>query len=77
MIELKDCSSDAACAVPGESHCLGHSGLVSTIDSLTLFGGGLKPCAVNAIWSKYNMNACLKQCFIRYSYLTFTVLWQI
>ncbi|KAH3867437.1 hypothetical protein DPMN_030564, partial [Dreissena polymorpha] len=29
MIELKDCAADAACAVPGESHCLGQCGLVS------------------------------------------------
>ncbi|KAH3780868.1 hypothetical protein DPMN_158694 [Dreissena polymorpha] len=29
---------------------------VSTIESLTLLGG-LKPCAVNAIWFKYNKNA--------------------
>ncbi|KAH3877555.1 hypothetical protein DPMN_001429 [Dreissena polymorpha] len=26
MIELKDCAADAACAVPGESHCLGQCG---------------------------------------------------
>ncbi|KAH3791314.1 hypothetical protein DPMN_144797 [Dreissena polymorpha] len=65
MIELKDCAADAACAVPGESHGIGNCGLVSTIDSLTLLGGGLKLCAVNAIGSKYNLNACLKQYFIR------------
>ncbi|KAH3704115.1 hypothetical protein DPMN_079170 [Dreissena polymorpha] len=29
---------------------------VSTIESLKLLGG-LKPCAVNAIWFKYNQNA--------------------
>ncbi|KAH3852098.1 hypothetical protein DPMN_094595 [Dreissena polymorpha] len=61
MIELKDCAADAACAVPGESHCLGHCGLVSTIYSLALLGGGLNMCAFNAIWSKYNLNACLKR----------------
>ncbi|KAH3813486.1 hypothetical protein DPMN_141947 [Dreissena polymorpha] len=76
MIERKDCAVDAACAVPGESHCLGHCGLVSAFDSLTLFGGGLKLCAIYAIWSKYNLNACLRQCFVRY-YLKLTVLWQI
>ncbi|KAH3699843.1 hypothetical protein DPMN_074805 [Dreissena polymorpha] len=64
MIELKYCAVDAACAVPGESHCLGHCGLISAIDSLTLLGGGLKSCAGNAFWSRYKLNACLKQCFI-------------
>ena len=77
MIELKDCAADAACAVPGESHCLGHCSLVSAIDSLTLLGGGLKPCAVNAIWFKYNKNAFSKQYFIRYGYLKLTVRGQI
>ncbi|KAH3877557.1 hypothetical protein DPMN_001431 [Dreissena polymorpha] len=79
MIELKDCAADAACAVPGESHCLGQCGLVSgkhSIESLTLLGG-LKPCAVNAIWFKYNQNAFSKQYFIRYGYLKLTVRGQI
>ncbi|KAH3829578.1 hypothetical protein DPMN_131575 [Dreissena polymorpha] len=49
MFKLKDFAVEAACAGPREIHCLGHCGLVSAIDSLTLFGGGLKPCALNAI----------------------------
>ncbi|KAH3812857.1 hypothetical protein DPMN_141298 [Dreissena polymorpha] len=49
---------------------------VSTIESLTLLGG-LKPCAVNAIWFKYTKNAFFKQYFIRYGYLKHTVLGQI
>ncbi|KAH3847226.1 hypothetical protein DPMN_089544 [Dreissena polymorpha] len=49
---------------------------VSTIESLTLLGG-LKPCAVNAIWFKYNKNAFSKQYFIRYGYLKLTARGQI
>ncbi|KAH3780367.1 hypothetical protein DPMN_158180 [Dreissena polymorpha] len=55
MIELKNCAVDAACAGPGESHCLGHCGLVTAFEILTLLGGGLKLCAIYAIWSKYKL----------------------
>ncbi|KAH3813658.1 hypothetical protein DPMN_142123 [Dreissena polymorpha] len=46
MIELKGCAADAACAVPGESHCLGNAVWyqVSTIESLTLLGGSEALC---------------------------------
>ncbi|KAH3845162.1 hypothetical protein DPMN_087435 [Dreissena polymorpha] len=43
MIELKDCDADAACAVPGESHCLGHCGLVSGLDDPCLTPGLCTP----------------------------------
>ncbi|KAH3849818.1 hypothetical protein DPMN_092222 [Dreissena polymorpha] len=63
MIELKDCAADAACEVPGESHCLWHCGLVSGLEDSCVTPGlctpqsdslsGTEAAVVQQLWTNH------------------------